>query len=218
MINTIKLKSRKKITIISFILLTFMILSSCAIPYDGQESSDTTGGDVAVLPPVSNTVGEDGTITPNLSDHVTSNNSPINIDDIEVFDNISELIDVSFADENRTNGAFYGDDVLEDPLCPKERIFIIKSQDDYNRIFTDEIENASVNYQSASYILYTYTTVYHNDFLIDTASVVGGELIVNFKLLSSQEPSGSASRPFQRFVLLKINRIDIEIATFIEID
>ncbi len=190
--------------IIGFILLTLIILPSCANPSNEQGASGDTG--------------DNGKTNASISGHKSNNSSYVNVDDIEVYENISEQIDDTFADKNRTYGAFYGNDVLEDSSCPKERVFVIKSQNDFDKIFAYGIENTPIDYQSEMYVLYTFTTLYHNEFVIEAASVVEQELNIQFRLKSPNEPAGDAARPFQRFILIKINKIDINNANFIDME
>ena len=159
--------------------------------------------------------------TPNSS-------SQVNVEGIEIYENVYEYINDTFSYNNRTYWAFYGDEQLLDSSYPKERVFLIKSQKDFDQIFTQGIDNTSVDYQSEIYVLYTFTTYYHREFIIESASVVDQELNIQFRLKSPNEPTGDesrpfepvgdAARPFQRFILIKINRIDINNANFIDID
>ena len=157
-----------------------------------------------------------------------NDSSSINVGDIEIYENISEFINETFSHNNRTYGAIYDDGSLEDPSYPRERVFVIRSQEDFDQIFTQAIDGTPIDYQSETYVLYTFTTVYHREFIIKSASVVDQELTVQFRLKSPNDPDengdlppeavGDAARPFQRFVLIKVNEIDINSANFTEID
>ena len=157
-----------------------------------------------------------------------NNSSSINVDGIEIYENISELINETFSYNNRTYGAFYDDVELEDTSYPKERVFVIRSQSDFDKIFAREIDNTPVDYQSETYVLYTFTTVYPYEFVVESASVNEHELNIQFRLKSPNDPDENgyvppepligSTRPFQRFILIKINKIDIDNANLIEIN
>ena len=145
---------------------------------------------------------------------------PSDIGDFAVYEVSPHNLTETFATENRTYGAFYDDVSLEDASFPKSRVFVIKSQRDMEKIFSDEIDQSTIDYRSEMYVLYTFTTVYRREFLIDSSSVTKEGIVINYSLKSpdSDVPLGDAARPFQRFVLIKMNRVDVENITFIYSD
>ena len=145
---------------------------------------------------------------------------PSDIGDVAVYEVSPDDLTKAFKAENRTYGAFYDDVSLEDASFPKSRVFVIKSQRDMEKIFSDEIDQSTIDYRSEMYILYTFTTVYRREFLIDSSSVTKEGIVINYSLKSrdSDVPLGDAARPFQRFVLIKMNRVDVENITFIYSD
>ena len=145
---------------------------------------------------------------------------PSDIGDVLVYEVSPDDLTKAFKAENRTYGAFYDDVSLEDASFPKSRVFVIKSQRDMEKIFSDEIDQSTIDYRSEMYILYTFTTVYRREFLIDSSSVTKEGIVINYSLKSpdSDVPLGDAARPFQRFVLIKMNRVDVDNITFIYSD
>ena len=201
--------------IFSITLLSVMLLSFSGCGEKTPQATESSAPETTVIPAPETTLAPETTptleTTPNYS-------SPVNVEGIEIYENVYEHINDSFSYNNRTHGAFYGDVELDDPSYPKERVFLIKSQKDFDQIFSQEIDNTPVDYQSEMYVLYTFTTVYHREFMVGSALVVDQELNIQFRLKSPNEPVGDAARPFQRFVLIKIDKIDINDASFIDIE
>ncbi len=141
--------------------------------------------------------------------------------DAIVVNNVSEYVKESFSIENRTYGAYYGGDRLTDLSYPKERVFIISTQKDFDAIIDDEFVQLTPDFDSELYVLYTFTTLYHNEFIIDSATVSDQALYVQYHLKSeivSGEELTNAARPFQRYVLIKMKRIDVNSVIFIDTD
>ena len=138
-----------------------------------------------------------------------------------VVNNVSEYVKESFALENRTYGAYYDGSKLTDLSCPKERVFIISTQNDFDAVFDDEFVQQTADFDSEIYVLYTFTTLYHNEFIIDSATVSDQTLNVQYHLQSeivSGEEITNAACPFQRYVLIKVKRIDVNSVIFIDTD
>ncbi len=145
---------------------------------------------------------------------------PSDTGDFVVYEVLPDNLTESFTAENRTYGAFYDEERFEDTSFPKSRVFVIKSQRDLEKIFSKEIDHATIDYRSEMYVLYTFTTEYRREFLIESSSVSKDGIVINYSLKSpeSDEPVGDAVRPFQRFVLIKMNRVDVDSITFINSD
>lgn len=128
----------------------------------------------------------------------------------------SDTLKASFLKENRTSGAYYdGDVALEDNDIPKSRTFIIKTQDEYDTIF-ENTASVAVDFNSELLILYAFTTEYHRDISLDDWKVEGKTISITYEMKEPGKPVGDAARPFQRFLLIKMNKLDIENAEMIE--
>ena len=130
----------------------------------------------------------------------------------------SDMLKDSFLQENRTYGAYYGGDVAsEDNGIPKSRVFIIKTQDEYDAIF-ESTATVDIDFGSEMLILYTFTTEYHRDISLDDWKVEDKTIGITYEM---KDPSkfagvGDAAMPFQRFLLIKMNKIDIDSAVITE--
>lgn len=124
----------------------------------------------------------------------------------------SDTLKDSFLKENRTSGAYYdGDVALEGNDIPKSRTFIIKTQDEYDTIF-ENAANINVDFSSELLILYAFTTEYHRDISLDDWKVEGKTISITYEMKDPSKNVGDAARPFQRFLLIKMNKLDIDSA------
>lgn len=128
----------------------------------------------------------------------------------------TELIDESFYHENYTYDADYlidGEYVwINDPSYSKERIFVIASSEEYNAVFS---ENAKINvdFSKEMLIVYTFTAHYTREIRIKGISVKDNECTLNLKMIKPFTffwGMGDACRPYQRYVVVKMNKVDVE--------
>lgn len=123
-------------------------------------------------------------------------------------DNASEIINQSFYEQNYTYGAYYDSNTsLQDSTVPVSRTFVIKTQEEYDNII---VRNANLNVDFASEIIvvYTYTSDYVRDIKIDDIQVVEQNLNIKLSLSKASKGAGDAVQPFQRYVVLKMKKID----------
>ena len=73
-----------------------------------------------------------------------------------LYDSANEWIDGDFAKENLTGD--YGDEVN-----PSTRTFIIDSDEKYNEIFVDDLEELEIDFNEQMIIVHTFTTIYHRE-------------------------------------------------------
>lgn len=130
-----------------------------------------------------------------------------------VFSDVGDKINAKFGEENRTYGAFYGDSENVDETCPKARIWTIQSQSDYAKKFDHEIDQTPMDYDRQIYVLYTFTSVYHRPFQIDSVENREDGMLIMYTLKAPEthgEPVADATRPFQYFVLIKTDKSDVK--------
>ena len=125
--------------------------------------------------------------------------------------NASELIREDFYGENHTRGAIYDDGASADSSCPDSICFIVKNQEDYDRIFTSDAD-FKVNFTSEMLVVYTYTSIYVREIEIKESKTEADRLNM---VLATKKPSAlvaDACQPFQRYVIIKVEAQDISTA------
>ena len=145
----------------------------------------------------------------------------LNVEDFVIFEDFDEKVRTEFANENRTYNAYYdtnGDGMRDTPLTdsayPLRRGIAIKSQSEYDQIFTDFIDPTPIDYDKEIYILCIFTAYSHYSgtfFAIDSACLVNGTLEINAKLkLRDENFDLVGCTPLQRFALIRMDKIDAE--------
>lgn len=123
-------------------------------------------------------------------------------------DNASEIINQSFYEQNFTYGAYYNSNTsLQDPSFPSSRTFVIKTQEECDDIIVFNA-NLNVDFASEIIIVYTYTSDYVRDIKIDDIQVFEQNLNIELSLSKASNGVGDAVQPFQRYVVLKMKKID----------
>lgn len=123
-------------------------------------------------------------------------------------DNASEIINTAFYEHNYTYGAYYDNgDSLQDSSLPKSRIFIIKTQEEYENIMVSDA-NLDINFADEIIIVYTYTSDYVRDVKIDNIGVIDDDLSIELSLKKPPKGVGDSVQPFQRYVVLKMKKTE----------
>lgn len=205
--------------IVGILLLTTLAFSSCADP--NGDSNGASRADATDTPDPAQTISEIDTST-EVSTEADTRDDGVRMDatSFTVYELFAETdrFREPFVSENRTYGAFYGDSMLEDTDCPEERAFVIDSQSKFDEIFVDGSGLEPLDYRTEMYVLYTFTTLYHRAFLVKEASIADGRLSVQYALQAPDEPVGDAARPFQRFVLIRMAKAEVEQVAFVDIE
>ena len=145
----------------------------------------------------------------------------LNVEDFVIFEDFAEKVKADFADENRTNNAYYDTDgdglrdtQLTDTAYPSRRFFMIKSQSEYDQIFTDLIDPTPIDFDKEIYILYIFTAYSNYSgtfFAIDNACLINGTLEIDANLkLCDENFDLVGCTPLQRFALIRMDKIDAE--------
>ena len=125
----------------------------------------------------------------------------------KLYDNATEWIKEDFIKSNLTSGAFY-DDMQTDESYPSDRTMIIKSNEEKLSCFNSEFD-VEVNFEKEMFIVYTWTTVYHRDCWLKRLQVIDDVLYIKYSLAPVAIGGGDASRPFQRWVIIKLGLLPI---------
>lgn len=128
----------------------------------------------------------------------------------------TELIDEGFYHENYTCDAYYlidGEYVrLNDPSYPKERIFVITSSEEYDAIFSENA-NINVDFSKEMLIVYTFTAQYTREIRINGISIKDNECTLSLKMIKPFTffwLIGDHAMPYQRYVVVKMNKVDVK--------
>ncbi len=133
-----------------------------------------------------------------------------------LYDNAVDWIDETFASNNLVRGAYYediqGEPEPEIPL-PYSRYFIVKSETEFNEIFKED--SLDVDFETQMVIVYTLRIEYRNPAELRSVSLDGETLKITYGIELIPH-TGSACQPFQRWFVIKMNKLDISSVTFSE--
>jgi len=143
----------------------------------------------------------------------------------KLYSNSKEWVLPSFLENNKVGGAFYknpnyveGQDELDeeyyyDEESPASRTFIITDREKYNTVFVED--SLKVDFEKEMVILYIFPDVYSREYQLEELSVNDQIVTVKYKLESSDKKDATA--PYQRCMVLKMEKSDVLSAEFIEI-
>ena len=121
-----------------------------------------------------------------------------------------------FFEANRTYGATYRDedgDLVGDITSLLFRTYIIKEQTQLDAIFS---VYPNIDFEKDMIVMYAYTSVFGNrDYIITSITLDNANLKVDFKLSSGRSGYMDASAPQTRFLVLKMDKLDIDTVEFI---
>ena len=134
-----------------------------------------------------------------------------------------DLINPEFYDENRLYLAHYSNDPsdpfgeqLLDSSFPRTRSFIIRSQEEYNVIFSDEAD-FKVDFDKKMLVVLTFVTVYKLPVEMATIRLNNEKLFVKLEIISPHPPFtpwGGATLDYQRYVVIEMNHANISDVEF----
>lgn len=147
-----------------------------------------------------------------------------------LFDDAREWIKDEFANANPTFGYFNENlnedyfsedfnentDLISDESYPRKRIFLVDNQEKYEQIFIANIDELDINFNEQMLIIYTFTTIYHRKNSITNLKVNNQILTISYKMASQKYGVGDVSRPFQRWFVVKLDKLDITSVEFNE--
>lgn len=133
------------------------------------------------------------------------------------YDDLKGYINDSFLEDNRIYGANYltgeteyGYDYIQlDETYPSTRTFIIKSQEEFDRIFTSKPQDLSVDFESQMLIIHTDSTIYSRPIKLKAVNIDGGVLTVKMKMNNAKAGVGGASMPCQIYLFIAMDKADI---------
>ena len=128
----------------------------------------------------------------------------------KLFDSAAEWIDEDFVQSNIV--------VLVDSDnegYPHDRTFIVKTQEEYDRIFNKDISELTIDFESQMLVIYTFVDIYKRDIRLKTLSVEENTLEIEYQM-EKKYFVGDACKPYQRWFVVRLDKLDVDAAVFEE--
>ena len=132
----------------------------------------------------------------------------------ELYDHAVSWIREDFQTEHPVKIVGFSD-VEDTEQYPKTRTFIVSDEAEYERIFLDDIAELDVDLSEKMLIVYTFSAEYVRPAKISGMHLDGDVLTVEYEIDLIPE-TGSAVKPFQRWFILKLDKIEFSSVNFVE--
>ena len=114
-----------------------------------------------------------------------------------------------FLEEHITDDCYYLDPLtneymLSNHSLPDDYTFIIKTKEDYEKIFKN---TSKVNFDKEMLIVYIYSGIYSSKTKISEVDLDEGELSIDFRHKLIKFP-GSATMPTQKHIVFKMDKVN----------
>ena len=140
----------------------------------------------------------------------------------KIYNSAENLFLNSFLEENKVKGAYYKnpdypDDedkkYYYDETSPACRTFIVNNPDDYSLFFAgDEL---GVNFDKEMVLIYIFADIYPNrNYIINNILKEGEKVKIYLELEKNNKKDATA--PYQRVLIVKMEKLDISEAEFIK--
>ena len=140
----------------------------------------------------------------------------------KIYNSAENLFLNSFLEENKVKGAYYKnpdypDDADKkyyyDETSPACRTFIVNNPDDYSLFFAgDEL---GVNFDKEMVLIYIFADIYPNrNYIINNILKEGEKVKIYLELEKNNKKDATA--PYQRVLIVKMEKLDISEAEFIK--
>ncbi len=124
----------------------------------------------------------------------------------ELYDGASDWINEDFASGNLVRISPYDD-------YPTSLNFIVTGEEEYNRIFKENIDELKVDFDKQMIIVYTFRTVSHRKAELYSLNIKDDALKITYKE-EEKYGVGDASRPYQRWFAVKLDKATITSVLF----
>lgn len=131
-----------------------------------------------------------------------------------LYDNVKEGIKTEFLRDNLTYGAYneYGDEPLMDMHSPETRSFIIKEQDELNKIFIEFLPN--IDFEREMVLMYGITSATSLPYKIEKIELKDELLKIEFKIVAPKRVPSDGPKPYTRWFVIKIDKLNITTVQF----
>ena len=125
--------------------------------------------------------------------------------------------------DNKYNATLYDsakDWIREDFILatPEKRVFIVNDQQRYDEIFISDIEELQIDFNSQMLIVYTFGDEYVLKRMLIKTEIKNDCLNIAYGLekLPVKENYGAVCQPYQRWFVVKMDKLDVETVVFEE--
>lgn len=126
----------------------------------------------------------------------------------QLFDSATDWIKEEFINDNLVGYS-------EDDSYPAERVFAVKNQEEYDEIFIESIDDFDVDFGTQMLIVYTFETIYHRKNNLVSLDVKEDVLNITYKM-DKKSGVGDASQPYQRWFVVRLDKLDVDSVVFVE--
>ena len=140
----------------------------------------------------------------------------------ELFNDAEQWVREDFLRENRVKACYPNENYDEndeqsesyiyDEAAPLSRTFIISDEETFNEIFTGD--DFSVDFDNEMLLLYIFPKMYPRNYILKKIIVEGRKISVSVEI--EKRNVNDAAMPSQSCLLVKMDRIEIDSAEFIE--
>lgn len=137
----------------------------------------------------------------------------------EIYDNAVEWVDSDFAKNNLIRNVYYYNDETgetmntNDDSYPLLRTFTIKSSDECYKVFVENTENINADFDKQILIVYTFRDINHRKLELIAIELKNDILQIELKS-ESRHGVGDTSMPYQRWIVVKLDRLDFSSVEF----
>jgi hypothetical protein len=127
-----------------------------------------------------------------------------------------------FLMENMTYGAIYqnenwdpddasSEELIEDQTSPVFRTYIITEKTQLDEVFS---VFPDIDFEKEMIVMYAYTSVYGRKRIITSITLDNKNLKIAFKIAEGKPGYNDASMPQRRFLIIKLDKLDIDTVEF----
>lgn len=126
----------------------------------------------------------------------------------QLFDSATDWIKEDFINDNLVGYS-------ENSSYPTERVFVVKNQEEYEEIFLESIDDFDVDFDTQMLVVYTFETIYHRNINLVSLEVNEDVLSITYKM-EKKSGVGDASQPYQRWFVVRLDKLDVDSVVFVE--
>jgi hypothetical protein len=134
-----------------------------------------------------------------------------------LYSDAGEWINEAFAKENRVKRAQYPSE--KDPYkvttysdAPSSRLYVVKTREEYERIFQKNIAELSVDFEQQMIVVYTFTDYNRRENVLINAKLEEGTLRITYEDIPphAEGDFGDSCSPYQRWFVVTLDRLDVD--------
>ena len=126
----------------------------------------------------------------------------------QFFDSATDWIKEDFINDNLVGYS-------ENGTYPTERVFVVKNQEEYDEIFIESIDDFDIDFDTQMLVIYTFETIYHRNNDLVSLEVNEDVLNITYKM-EKKSGVGDASQPYQRWFVVRLDKLDVDSVVFVE--